>query len=225
MTAVVLLPLEIATRYLYHLTKAMLPSSIGREDGESWEGPIRTIVQPVVKSLIIADEDLIADISTGEVESYSALYPVFCIEGVESYYSCNRTGLISCNEGSRKCPAVFQNGASKKDDMIAAYVALLVGLFLLILCLVALVALLHRALAGATVPVIYKATNINPYLAMVIGCGVTVFVQSSSITTSTLVPLAGVGILPLEKHVPSGTWCGCRDYLYRTHGGPSLKQD
>mmetsp|Transcript_26035 Transcript_26035/g.49385 ORF Transcript_26035/g.49385 Transcript_26035/m.49385 type:complete len:560 (+) Transcript_26035:958-2637(+) len=201
MTAVILLPLEVATGYLHHLTEAMLPTSVEKE-GESWEGPIRTIVQPVVKTLIIADKDLIADISTGKVESCSSLYPVYCIGGVESYENCNQTGLIACNKDSGKCPAFFQNGASEKDDIVSAYVALLVGLFLLIICLVALVALLHHVLAGASVPIIYKATNINPILAMIIGCGVTVLVQSSSITTSTLVPLCGVGILPLENLYP-----------------------
>lgn len=201
MTAIVLLPLEVATKYLNRLTATMLPSSVG-EEGESWEGPIRQIVQPIVKTLIIADKDLIADISTGEVESCSSLYPVYCIDGIESYDTCNQTGLIACNKDSGKCPAFFQNGASKKDDIVSAYVALVVGLFLLIICLIALVALLHHALAGASVPIIYKATNINPILAMAIGCGVTVLVQSSSITTSTLVPLCGVGILTLENLYP-----------------------
>ena len=201
MTAVVLLPLEVSVHYLRRLTATMLPSSVG-EEGDTWEGPIRTIVQPIVKTLIIADKDLIAKISTGEVESCSSLYPVYCIDGVESYETCNRTGLIACNKDTGKCPAFFQDGASKKDDIVSAYVALVVGLFLLIVCLIALVALLHHVLAGASVPIIYKATDIHPLLAIMIGCGVTVLVQSSSITTSTLVPLCGVGILPLEKLYP-----------------------
>ena len=57
-------------------------------------------------------------------------------------------------------------------------------------------------LLGASTRVIYKATNINPILAMLIGCGVTVMVQSSSITTSALIPLAGVGVLQLSQIYP-----------------------
>ena len=201
MTAIVLLPLEVSAHYLHRLTETMLPTSVG-EEGDSWEGPIRTIVQPIVKRIIIANKDLIADISTGEVESCSSLYPIQCIDDVVSYETCNETGLIACNEDTGKCPLFFENGASKNDDVVSGYVALIIGLFLLIICLIALVALLHHALAGASVPIIYKATNINPILAMVIGCGVTVLVQSSSITTSTLVPLCGVGILPLENLYP-----------------------
>jgi sodium-dependent phosphate cotransporter len=50
--------------------------------------------------------------------------------------------------------------------------------------------------------VIYKATNVNGLLAMLIGCGITVAVQSSSITTSVLTPLVGVGVIQLEQMFP-----------------------
>ena len=37
---------------------------------------------------------------------------------------------------------------------------------------------------------------------MLIGCAVTFLVQSSSITTSTLTPLVGLGIIQLEQMMP-----------------------
>lgn len=49
--------------------------------------------------------------------------------------------------------------------------------------------------------VIYKATNVNGWLAMIIGCGITVLVQSSSVTTSVLTPLVGVGVIQLDQMV------------------------
>ena len=49
--------------------------------------------------------------------------------------------------------------------------------------------------------VIYKATNVNGLVAMIIGCGITVLVQSSSITTSVLTPLVGVGVVQLDQMV------------------------
>jgi sodium-dependent phosphate cotransporter len=45
----------------------------------------------------------------------------------------------------------------------------------------------------------YKATDINGYLAIVIGCGITLLVQSSSITTSTLTPFIGLNLIRLEQ--------------------------
>jgi sodium-dependent phosphate cotransporter len=43
LTLLVLLPLEITTQYLYWLTKAMLPSSVG--EGDTWEGPVKKMVR------------------------------------------------------------------------------------------------------------------------------------------------------------------------------------
>ena len=42
----------------------------------------------------------------------------------------------------------------------------------------------------------------NPYLNMVVGMGITIMVQSSSITTSTLTPIAAVGLITLEEMFP-----------------------
>lgn len=57
LTVVVLLPLEVATGYLYYLTKAMLPDTVG--EGEKWEGPIKKIVSPLSKTIIIANKNVI----------------------------------------------------------------------------------------------------------------------------------------------------------------------
>merc|ERR1712217_843095 len=50
--------------------------------------------------------------------------------------------------------------------------------------------------------VLRYATKLNDYLAILIGLGVTIVVQSSSVTTSALTPLCGVGVLPIEKMLP-----------------------
>jgi sodium-dependent phosphate cotransporter len=200
LTVVILLPLEIGTKYLYKFTKLMLPASVG--SGNSWEGPIKKIVSPLVKKIIIANKGLIDDISTGAVESCSNAYPVHCTNGIESYETCNVTGVIACNKDTGACPAFFQNGASKQDDMVSGWVCMVFAMSILVICLVCLVALLRKMLLGASTKIIYKATNINPYLAMLIGCGITILVQSSSVTTSTLVPLAGIGVLNLESMYP-----------------------
>merc|ERR1712167_65935 len=43
---------------------------------------------------------------------------------------------------------------------------------------------------------------LNDYVALLIGVGITIIVQSSSVTTSALTPLCGVGVLPLHKMLP-----------------------
>jgi len=204
LTCILLLPLEIAVQYLFRLTSLMLPASVA--EGDSWEGPVKKIVSPLVKKIIIANKQLIDDISTGKVESCSApgVYPVVCLDGVQSYEACHegQVGVIACNKDDGKCPLFFQDGASKNDDMVSGWVCMVVALTILIICLVGLVSLLRGMLLGASQQIIYKATSINPYLAILVGIGVTIMVQSSSITSSALVPLAGVGVLDLDGMFP-----------------------
>jgi len=75
-------------------------------------------------------------------------------------------------------------------------------LILLVVCLVGLVSILQKMLMGVSTRVIYKATNINGYVAMIIGALLTILVQSSSITTSVLTPLVGMGVIQLEQMLP-----------------------
>lgn len=82
---------------------------------------------------------------------------------------------------------------------VAAFV---LGLIILFICLFAMVTMLQKMLLGTSTRIIYKATNINGYLAMLIGVGVTILVQSSSITTSTFTPLVGLGVIRLEQMYP-----------------------
>jgi sodium-dependent phosphate cotransporter len=58
---------------------------------------------------------------------------------------------------------------------------------------------LQRGLMGMSTRIIYKATNVNGLIAILIGAAITVLVQSSSITTSVLTPLVGVGCIQLEQ--------------------------
>ncbi|GBG16112.1 Sodium-dependent phosphate transport protein 2B, partial [Hondaea fermentalgiana] len=84
----------------------------------------------------------------------------------------------------------------------AGWVTLLLSLVMLIVSLLAMVKLLGIAVRGAAEEVLQKALNMNGYLAILVGCGITVFVQSSSITTSTLTPLVAMGTLTLEGMLP-----------------------
>merc|ERR1712203_288155 len=68
--------------------------------------------------------------------------------------------------------------------------------------LLGLVKCLQTIFMGNAKRVLRYATKLNDYLAMLIGLGVTIVVQSSSVTTSALTPLCGVGVLPIEKMLP-----------------------
>merc|ERR1711972_727658 len=50
--------------------------------------------------------------------------------------------------------------------------------------------------------IIRYSTELNDYVAMAIGVVLTIVVQSSSVVTSALTPLCGLGVLPLTKMLP-----------------------
>jgi sodium-dependent phosphate cotransporter len=199
MSVGILLPIEVATGYLYHLTKAMV-SNVTLQDGEKWEGPIKKLVGPLGAKIIIANKNVIKDVAKGgSCEDY---YPVRCQDASNPTKSTCNYGLIGCDKTSGDCPAFFQSTAEQKDDEVSGGVCFFLALIILIFCLVGLVTILQKLLLGMSTRIIYKATNINGYLAMLVGTGITILVQSSSITTSTLTPLVGMGVLQLEQMFP-----------------------
>jgi len=88
------------------------------------------------------------------------------------------------------------------SDAAAGWIGLVLSLVILLTCLVGLVKTLSYAVRGFAEEVLKKALNMNGYLAIVVGIGITMFVQSSSITTSILTPLVAIGTLTLEGMLP-----------------------
>lgn len=116
--------------------------------------------------------------------------------------TCSQVGLIACDKGTDACPAFFQVDATRSDDQISGVTVFIIGLVLLFICLFCMVYLLQKMLMGMSSRIIYKATNINGYLAILVGVGVTILVQSSSITTSVFTPLVGMDVIRLEQMFP-----------------------
>merc|ERR1719453_593421 len=65
-----------------------------------------------------------------------------------------------------------------------------------------LVRLLQLLLLKKAKKVIAKAVHMNDYIGILVGLGITIIVQSSSVTTTALTPLAAIGVLPLNKMFP-----------------------
>jgi sodium-dependent phosphate cotransporter len=75
----------------------------------------------------------------------------------------------------------------------------LVGLFI---SLIFISKVMRTVIAGASENVLRRAVGANIYLALIIGAVLTATVQSSSITTSLMVPLVGTGILQIAHVYP-----------------------
>jgi sodium-dependent phosphate cotransporter len=203
MNVAVLLPVEVVTGYLNHLTKAMIKGA-DTEKGDKWEGPIKKLVSPLGSKVIVANKDIIKAIAKGEgsCSDGGGFYPIICEPGEPTYKTCSQVGLISCDKKTNECPAFFQSDATAHDDKISGGVIFFISIMILFTCLLGLVTVLQRMLLGMSTRIVYKATDVNGYLAILIGAGITIIVQSSSITTSTLTPLVGMGALRLEQMFP-----------------------
>lgn len=200
LTVGVILPLELITGYLRRLTAACVRNFQSR-DGSKWVGPIKRFVGPLTKKVIIANKNVIKGVAKGE--SCADYYPIVCEDPENPTKStCSQVGLIACDKGTDKCPAFFQVDATKADDQISGVTVFIIGLVILFICLFCMVWLLQKMLLGMSARIIYKATNINGYLAILVGVGVTILVQSSSITTSVFTPLVGMDVIRLEQMFP-----------------------
>ncbi len=199
MNIAIFLPLEAATKVTFHLTKALVKNASTGE-GSTWEGPIKKYVSPLTQKLIIPNKKFIEKVALGGLGF--DFYPLNCTDSSEPAYESYEVGLIGCNKDNDECPSFFDPLASQNQDTISGLVPFIIGLAFLFICLYGFVTILQKMLLGTSTRIIYKATNLKGYLAILLGLVVTVLVQSSSITTSALTPLVGMGVTRLEQMYP-----------------------
>lgn len=206
MTVAVLLPVEVLTGYLAALTAA-IASTASTTDGSGlhWIGPIKRIVGPLTSKVILANSGMILAVAdgTGDCSLGGGYYPIQCEDPSHpTAASCPVRGLIDCDRHTGDCPVFFQASATEVDDKLSGGVVFLLGICLLFVSLFGLIYILQYMLMGVSTRMVYKATNVNGYVAILLGAAITTLVQSSSITTSTLTPLVGLDLLRIEQMYP-----------------------
>lgn len=106
---------------------------------------------------------------------------------------------------------LFEGVSNTWSDSTVGIVLLILALVILCACLVCIVKTLHSLLKGKVAMVIKKFVNaefpgkcsyFTGYLAILIGTGLTFLVQSSSIFTSAITPLVGIGVISIERMYP-----------------------
>ena len=200
LSVAVFFPLELITGYLGRVT-ALCVSNFSSKEGEKWVGPIKKLVGPLTKKVIIANKNVIKGVAKGE--SCTDFYPIQCEDpDYPTKSTCSQVGLISCDKKTDECPLFFQPDATRSDDQMSGIAVFILGLVILFICLFGMVAVLQKMLLHASTRIIHKATNINGYLAILVGVGITMVIQSSSITTSTFTPLVGLDVVKLEQMFP-----------------------
>lgn len=172
----IFLPIECATNFLYHWT-TFLTKHINGYDGGTFKSPLKYIVDPLIKLILVVDKKKIKKISNNELTPDEA-------------GSLIKGGLVE-----------------PLDDELAGTICLVVSLILLCVFLYGLVTVLKKTFldAGETCfhKILYYAdTWWGGYISILFGMLLTIAVQSSSVTTSALTPLVGLGIITVEHMYP-----------------------
>jgi sodium-dependent phosphate cotransporter len=102
-------------------------------------------------------------------------------------------------EDGRLIKGGFVEGAG---DIGGGIIGLLISIVLLSIGMMGLTKTLSIIFMSKANALLKYSTKVNDYLAILIGAGVTILVQSSSVTTSALTPLCAIGVLPLIKMLP-----------------------
>ncbi|XP_072476504.1 sodium-dependent phosphate transport protein 2B-like isoform X2 [Notamacropus eugenii] len=231
LSVLVLLPMEVLTSYLNDLTSVLINSFNINSGGDAPE-LLKVITRPLTKLIIQLDKKVIVEIATGNVAAKSkSLIKTWC-ETFKNVTLSNvtvpsRKECVSPNlcwtEGNmtwtimstvykknlKKCKHLFVD--AKLSDSSIGLILLPFSLLVLCACLIIIVKVLHSALKGKVAAVIKKTINTDfpfpfawlaGYLAILVGAVMTIIMQSSSVFTSTITPLVGIGVISLERAYP-----------------------
>ena len=140
------------------------------------------------------------ELLTGYLQRSATALSVFLTElgGGGMDYDSPIKGALKATVGQIKGAIAFVTDARQ----IQAIALIVVSCILIFFALMMLVKVMRSAMQTRVESIVSKALDRSALLAMLVGVIVTVMVQSSSITTSLLVPLAGAGVITLARAFP-----------------------
>ncbi|NXJ66502.1 NPT2A protein, partial [Rostratula benghalensis] len=223
LSVLVLLPLEVVSGYLHHVTHLVV-ATFNIRSGKDAPDLLKIITEPFTKLIIQLDKSVITGIATGDESLRNrSLIRVWCgpaqmaAVGLVPPLNCTAPGHCSAkgieslhNVTRQKCEwHLFTD--TPLPDLAVGLVLLAGSLVVLCTCLILLVKILNSLLKGQVAKAIQKVINtdlphpfswLTGYFAMVVGAGMTFVVQSSSVFTSAITPLIGLGVISIERAYP-----------------------
>ena len=211
LAVLVLLPLELASQYLFRLTDAIVKSLDLETDKALKKDLLKKITKPFTNVIIQLDKKIIEKIAKGDKSvGDKTLIKFWCDKGTKVNKIINGT-ITNETDTVFTEPCKFLFHDTGMTDPAVGVILLMVSLIILCVCLVLIVKTLHSLLRGQIAIIIRKTFNsdfpkpftfLTGYLAILVGAGLTILVQSSSIFTSAITPLVGLGIVGLERVYP-----------------------
>uniref|UniRef100_A0A8C7IUT2 Solute carrier family 34 member 2 n=1 Tax=Oncorhynchus kisutch TaxID=8019 RepID=A0A8C7IUT2_ONCKI len=203
LSVLVFLPLEVASGYMYKLTK-LLVDSFNIQGGEKTPELLHVITDPLTKAIIELDKSVISGIATGDP---AARNKSLILKWCKTFTN------VSPSPGNVCPPSTGNHIFVNVDlsDLAIGLILLALSLLVLCSCLILIVKLLNSMLKGQVAMVIKKVLNtdfpfpfgwVTGYIAILVGAGMTFIVQSSSVFTSAITPLVGIGVISIERAYP-----------------------
>ncbi|XP_062607562.1 sodium-dependent phosphate transport protein 2B-like [Saccostrea cucullata] len=204
---IVLLPLEVVSGYLYHLTKALVDSIDTAGSSKTKKDLLKTITKPFIRSFVQIDKTALKCKAVHINGTSRSVLKRWCdkIKTTDLGDTCFPKNVT----GNTRCKNLF--ALSDLTDEQAGIILTIASLLLIVLCLFIVVKLLNSLFKGTMASLVKRFINadfpgklawLTGYLAILVGTGMTMIIQSSSVFTSTLTPLVGVGIVSLERMYP-----------------------
>ncbi|XP_060934363.1 solute carrier family 34 member 2b [Limanda limanda] len=228
LAVMILLPLEVATGVLFKLTHLII-ESFNIQGGEDAPDLLNVITDPLTDSIVQLDKNVISLIATNDAAAENmSLIKQWC--NTETNVDFWNVTVVNCTAGAlcweegnltwtmknrtwienlERCKHIFAN--TTLPDLAVGLILLVVSLLVLCTCLILIVKLLNSMLKGQVAVVIRKVINtdfpfpfcwVTGYIAILVGAGMTFIVQSSSVFTSAITPLVGIGVISLERAYP-----------------------
>ncbi|XP_033754279.1 sodium-dependent phosphate transport protein 2B-like isoform X2 [Pecten maximus] len=234
MTVIILLPLEVATHYLYRLTGVIINSlDLSKSSGKKRD-ILKAITKPFTNLVVKVNSKVIKEIAVEkagaeeksvlkrwcktlrvEVNTSTDHGPYPRNTKLEKKADFNQTQNVSEmvvkfeTVNLERCDNLL--ALTDLDDSAAGALLMVISFGLIIVSLIVIVKLLNSMLKGSVAKVVKKSINSNfpgkfsfltGYVAIMIGTGMTMIIQSSSVFTSILTPLVGVEVVSLDRMFP-----------------------
>jgi len=218
LSVAIILPLELITGYLFHMTDAMVEAMDLKSGDKAYKKELlKKITKPFTNLFVQLDKKVVTKWSHGEGQDLTTMLKFWCDKPVKTVVTLqnvtvgNMTSLqnVTSKVYSKPCEYIFHD--SGMSDTSVGVVMLIIALFILCTCLVLIVKLLHSLLKGKIASIIRNSLNsdfpkpfgfLTGYVAILIGAGMTILVQSSSIFTSAVTPLVGIGVISIDRMYP-----------------------
>ena len=218
LTISVLLPIEISTHFLYHISQ-MLTNLMPFDNCATISSFnfVKIILDPIINKLILLDAEAVNRVANGGNDTIIALRcfnesvvnnSTYLQRGDKYDLSANRSQENLTTEYTPDCHYLCYSMVRTIGDGLTGLIFIILSLLILTICLFGIVKVLTYLITGPIAKGIRKSVNasfngrlkiLSDIIIFIVAILITVLVQSSNIVTATLIPLCGIGIVTLER--------------------------